>query len=238
MFSPAVANIATRVLTGEGWSDLRLRPNIRDHWWAYVAAWLGTSILVGAGVGLYVALELVGLVSAPTANQPVSLVGVVLTLTLSPVISTLVAVGEEFGWRTYLLRKLEPIGIGHALVVHGLIWGVWHWPVIALGYNYGFKYPAAPWGGLAMMTIATVAIGTVIGAVALLTDSVWPAALAHGTLNAVGSIAALVSGIGIVAATPVAAVGVVPWVIVAVVILTRADQIQTLSLADGDFELS
>jgi CAAX amino terminal protease family. len=214
------------VLTGEGWSGLRLWPNIRDHWWAYVAAWLGTSILVGAGFGIYVALKLVGLVSAPASTQAqLSLVELALTLTLSPLINTFVAVGEEFGWRAYLLRKLEPMGIGRALVIHGLIWGVWHWPLITLGYNYGFNYPAAPWGGLVVMSIATVAIGTVIGTAALLADSVWPAALAHGTLNAVGSIGVLVSGIGIVAATPVALVGVIPWAIVAVVLLSRADRI-------------
>jgi len=234
MFSPAVANVATRLLTDEGWTDLRLRPNLRGNWRPYVAAWLGTSVLVGAGMGLYVALESAGLVPPPSGDQPaLGLVGIVFTLTLGPVINTLVAFGEEFGWRAYLLQKLEQLGVRRALLAHGVIWGVWHWPVIAMGYNYGLDYPAAPWAGLAMMTVATVAIGTVIGAIALRADSVWPAALAHGTLNAVGSAAVLVSGVGIVAAAPVALVGVVPWAVVGAVILLRSERFDASSQVTG-----
>jgi len=227
MFSPAVANVATRLLTDEGWTDLRLRPNLRGRWQPYVAAWLGTSLLIGAGSGLYIVLQRAGLVSATSGGPDVTTAALVVALTLGPAINTLVAFGEEFGWRAYLLQKLEPLGVRRALLAHGVIWGVWHWPVIAMGYNYGFDYPLAPWGGLAMMTVATVAIGTVIGALALWADSVWPAALAHGTLNAVGSLAVLVSGIGIVGAAPVALVGVVPWAVVAAVILVRSDGVET-----------
>ena len=219
MFSPAIANVATRLLTDEVWADLRLRPNLPERWRAYVAAWLGTSVLIGTGFALYVALQQAGLVSPSGGGPDVGTAGIVVALTVGPAINTLVAFGEEFGWRAYLLQKLEPLGVRRALLAHGVIWGVWHWPVIAMGYNYGLEYAFAPIPGLAMMTLATVAIGTVFGALALRTDSVWPAALAHGTLNAVGSFAVLVSGVGLVGAAPVALVGVVPWVAVAVVLL-------------------
>lgn len=241
MFSPAIANVVTRLLTDEGWAGLRLRPNVRGNWRPYVAAWLGTAVLVGAGMGLYVALESAGVVPPPsTGRSSIGIVGIVFTLTLGPLINTLVAFGEEFGWRAYLLQKLEPLGVRRALLAHGVVWGVWHWPVIAMGYNYGFDYPAAPWTGLAMMTVATVAIGTVVGAIALRADSVWPAALAHGTLNAVGSAAVLVSGVGIVAAGPVALVGVVPWAVVGAVVLLQSERFDTPSqVTDGtDADLS
>ena len=234
MFSPAVANVATRLLTGEGRDDLRLRPNLRERWGSYVAAWLGTSVLIGAGFGLYVALQRVGLVTPASGGPDVGTAAIVASLTLGPAINTLVAFGEEFGWRAYLLQKLEPLGIRRALLAHGVIWGVWHWPVIAMGYNYGLDYPLAPWGGLATMTVATVAIGTAFGALALWADSVWPAALAHGTLNAVGSLAVVVSGIGIAGAAPVALVGVVPWAVVAGVVLARPGGVSTSELVPGD----
>jgi len=234
MFSPAVANVATRLLTGEGWDDLRLRPNLRGRWQSYVAAWLGTSVLIGAGFALYLALQQAGLVTPADGGPDVGTAAIVVGLTVGPAINTLVAVGEEFGWRAYLLQKLEPLGVRRALLVHGVIWGVWHWPVIAMGYNYGLGYPAAPWLGLAMMTAATVAIGTVLGTLALWADSVWPAALAHGTLNAVGSFAVLVSGVGIVGAAPVALVGVVPWAVAAGVLLARSGSAPTArSHTDG-----
>ena len=39
MFAPSVANIATRLITREGWSNTLLRPNFRRGWPFYLAAW-------------------------------------------------------------------------------------------------------------------------------------------------------------------------------------------------------
>ena len=223
MFSPAVANVATRLLTDEGWNNLRFQPNVSAEWRWYVVAWLGTSALIGVGFWLYTAVGEAGLVPAAPVGPGVETAILVVSLPLGPAINTLVAVGEEFGWRAYLLPKLEPLGIRRALIAHGTVWGIWHWPLIAMGYNYGFDYPLAPWSGLATMTIATIAIGTIFGALSMRTGSVWPAALAHGTLNAVGSLSSVVSGVGLAGAAPVGLIGVVPWVAAAGVVLVLAD---------------
>jgi membrane protease YdiL (CAAX protease family) len=223
MFSPAVANVATRLLTDEGWTNLRLQTNVSMEWGWYMIAWLGTSALIGVGFWLYTAVGEAGLVPAAPVGSGVGTATLIVSLTLGPAINTLVAVGEEFGWRAYLLPKLEPLGIRRALIAHGTVWGIWHWPLIAMGYNYGFDYPLAPWSGLATMTIATIAIGTIFGALSMRTGSVWPAALAHGTLNAVGSLSSVVSGVGLAGAAPVGLIGVVPWVAAAGVVLVLAD---------------
>jgi membrane protease YdiL (CAAX protease family) len=158
----------------------------------------------------------------------------VASLTIGPAVNTFAAAGEELGWRGYLLPKLEPLGARRALVAHGAVWGVWHWPLIAMGYNYGFVYPLAPWSGLATMTVAAVAVGTVFGALSMRTDSVWPVALAHGTFNAVGSLGAVVSGVGLVGAVPVGLVGVLPWAAVAGAVLALADGGRSADPAAGD----
>lgn len=229
MFSPAVANVATRILTDEGWDDLRLRPNLSADWVWYIVAWLGTSVLIGVGFWLYAGLGRADLVPAAPVGPGVGTAAVVASLTIGPAVNTLAAAGEEFGWRGYLLPKLRPLGVRRALVVHGAVWGAWHWPLIAMGYNYGFGYPLAPWSGFATMTAATVAAGTVFGALAMATDSVWPVALAHGTFNAVGSLGAVVSGVGLVGAVPVGLVGFVPWAAAAGTTLWLADDIATVS---------
>ena len=60
------------------------------------------------------------------------------------------------------------------------LWGVWHSPFIAMGYNYGSEHPAA--GILAMIVFCT-ALGCVQGWIFFRVRSVWPAALLHAAIN-------------------------------------------------------
>jgi hypothetical protein len=102
------------------------------------------------------------------------------TLPVAAVINLLPALGEEVGWRGWLLPKLMPLGTLPALLVSGVIWGLWHAPVILLGYNY----PDAPgWLALTAMVGMCTVIGAVFGWLRLRSGSVWPAALAHAAFN-------------------------------------------------------
>jgi hypothetical protein len=59
------------------------------------------------------------------------------SLITAPIFNTLFALGEEIGWRGYLLPKLMPLGKKRAYLLLGVIWSAWHWPLIAVGFNYG-----------------------------------------------------------------------------------------------------
>nr|WP_062339357.1 CPBP family intramembrane glutamic endopeptidase [Herbidospora sakaeratensis] len=98
-------------------------------------------------------------------------------------INLIPALGEELGWRGWLLPKLMPLGTLPALLISGVIWGLWHAPLILLGYNY----PDAPgWLGLTAMVGMCVLVGAVFGWLRLRSGSVWPAALAHAAFNGAG----------------------------------------------------
>jgi membrane protease YdiL (CAAX protease family) len=209
MFSPALANVATRLLTDEGWSDLMLRPNMRERWRTYLLAWLGPVVVIAVGALAYFAVRPS---TFQVADQPVAVV-VAASVTLGALVNTAFAFGEEFGWRAYLLPKLRPLGDRRAVLLHGIVWGVWHWPVIAMGYNYGLDYPRAPVPGLVTMVIATVGLGGFHAYVTVRSGSVWPAALTHGTLNAVGSTTVLFAGMemNLLGPGPVGLVAALPW---------------------------
>jgi CAAX protease family protein len=74
-------------------------------------------------------------IGEPTPGKPMGSLLAILTFVGIP-IGTLLAFGEEFGWRGYLLPKLLPLGEVKAALIVGLIWGPWHLPVLIVGLNY------------------------------------------------------------------------------------------------------
>jgi membrane protease YdiL (CAAX protease family) len=97
-----------------------------------------------------------------------------------------VVIGEELGWRGFLLPRLRSLGFWKANIFLGTVWGLWHAPLILLGYNY----PSAPVQGLFFMCGFCIVIGTLINWSSWVTGSVWPAAFGHGAIN--GSAGAIV----------------------------------------------
>lgn len=105
-----------------------------------------------------------------------------LALVAGPTVNGLAAFGEEFGWRGFLQRELAPLGFWPSSLVIGVIWGLWHVPLIIGGYNY----PGMPVTGVFMMTLFTVVWSPLHAYFAVQGQSVIPAAMMHGTINAVG----------------------------------------------------
>jgi len=99
---------------------------------------------------------------------------------IGPIFNMPFTFGEEWGWRGYLLPKLLPLGQWRALIIGGVIWGLWHAPVIALGYNY----PLHPRLGVLLMICFCVLLSIILGWTRLATGSIWPAVIGHASLNA------------------------------------------------------
>ena len=103
---------------------------------------------------------------------------------LSAIWLSVCALGEEIGWRAYLYPKLEEVmGEGKALLVGGVIWAVWHFPMIYIGHNFGKGYWGEPWTGFAAFTVCCVTIGSVLYFFTKKTKSVWVAGFMHSIHN-------------------------------------------------------
>lgn len=100
-------------------------------------------------------------------------------------INALFGFGEEAGWRGFLLKELKPMGFYRASLIIGLVWGIWHIPVILQGHNYGEHHIA----GIFMMTGWTVLLSPLLIYAVNKTGSVVAAAVMHGVLNASPGIA-------------------------------------------------
>ena len=106
---------------------------------------------------------------------------------LAPFFNMLFALGEELGWRGFLLPRLLPLGQWQAIIITGVVWGIWHAPAIIQGLNY----PGYPFAGIFMMIVFCVLLGTILSWLYLNTRSPWTTALAHGAVNAVAGLPVL-----------------------------------------------
>lgn len=201
MWGPGLgAILATRYTAGQPLRTLNLRrlgPR-RFYLWAWL---LPVALAVVAGILTFAfgaghvdwTFEAIRQAMADAPGGDAVPPGVVLaaqiasSLTLAPLLNTVFALGEELGWRAFLLPRLTHLGQWRALLIVGVIWGVWHAPVIAQGHNY----PGQPIVGIFMMIAFTVLVGIIFGWLYLETESPWASALAHGTLNATAGLSVL-----------------------------------------------
>lgn len=202
MFIPAISSIITRKLTGEGFRGLMLRLNFKTNVKYYALAWFLPSIYILLGALLYFAINpgdfdpnltvISNMLQAngadPAQAKTILLLQIGQGFLIGPIINIIPTLGEELGWRGYLFPKLcERFTMVKAIVISGVIWGIWHAPMIAMGHNYGVGYAGAPWLGILMMTLFCVFFGAFCSYITIKTRSVIPAAMAHSALNAMAA---------------------------------------------------
>ena len=106
-------------------------------------------------------------------------------------INAVAAFGEEYGWRNYLVNALKGKNFWVACLFIGVVWGFWHFPIILMGHNY-FVHRTA---GVFMMVAMCLVMTPIELYLVLKAKSVYPAAIFHGTINALaGATMLLISG--------------------------------------------
>lgn len=198
MFLPAISVLFTRLLLGD-WSDCRLRLHLKGNAAPYLIGWFGPLVLIVLGAVLWFVLnpqefQVTTPQTVPDAPAAVQWIVMALLLLVAPLLNLVPCFGEEWGWRGFLMPRLcEYHSFNTSALITGVVWGLWHAPIIAVGHNYGKVWGEDPlWMVLAAigaMVVFCVVTTFLFGLIAEKTQSTWPAVLAHGCLNGAAGLA-------------------------------------------------
>jgi uncharacterized protein len=180
MYTPTLAVlIMMLVVTRDGyskagWASLGLH-RLGLRWW--LLALIGPAVVMSA---------IYGLVWSIGVGQFVLPDGFTLTLLATNVaigigISSALGLGEEIGFRGYLLPRLTQLGTTKALLLSGLMHAIWHFPLMLLTPVYPILGNWLIVGPIILLTLTTA--GVFYGYLQLTSKSVWPSTLAHGVIN-------------------------------------------------------
>ena len=247
MFCPLLAVLLVqkafqRQPTGIGW-----KVQGRRRWW--LAAWFGPAVFTVLAAVLYFAvfphrLDLSGSwlatayggeMDAETLRRELGVSNLsymletgLFAITLAPPINMLAAVGEEAGWRGYMMPHLkEQLGLLNGRLLGGVIWGVWHWPIMLLtGYEYGTNYLGAPVLGLVVWCVVCFALNTLLDWLYEKTGCIWVSAIAHGAFNAVAALFVVLTNpadsyYNVLGPMPIGLIGMLPMLALAVWLTLR-----------------
>jgi membrane protease YdiL (CAAX protease family) len=194
MFGPAIAALVVRLVRREPLRGLGLWPLGPFRWYAVAYVAVPAIIVVGAGLSLLVRYQRwdphfpAGL-SGHIPLTPTALIalGVVSAFTEGAIVNVFFAFGEELGWRGHLLPRLASLGGPQAAVTVGVIWGLWHAPIIAfygLGGTVGMD-GSGPigWAVAPFFLLTIIPLGVIYAWLRFRSGSVWPCVLAHAMAN-------------------------------------------------------
>lgn len=115
------------------------------------------------------------------SNQTLVITVMIFLLLTVGVIKNLGAtLGEEVGWRGFLIFELRKVMSFRALtIVSGIIWAIWHFPIINLMYGGGENLLLH----MGAFTIMILGVSVILAYYTFKSNSLWPAAVYHSIHN-------------------------------------------------------
>lgn len=249
MFCPLVSVLLVQKFWLHQPTGISWRPRLKGNGRYLLAAWFGPAVFTVLAAVLYFAvfphrLDLSGSwlatayggeMDAQTLRRELGVSNLsymletgLFAVTLAPVINMFAALGEEAGWRGYMMPHLKAqLGLLNGRLLGGVIWGVWHWPLMLLvGYEYGTNYLGAPVLGLFVWCIVCFALNTLLDWLYEKTGCIWVPSIAHGAFNAVAALFVVLTNpadnyYNVLGPAPIGLIGMLPMLAAAVWLTLR-----------------
>lgn len=215
-FGPALAVLITKYAIKEPLGmNLWLKPEGRKTAKYVAIGWFGPLALIAVGVLFYFVLfhhQFDGSMQAMVADlrkeaegakaltdaqiRQTLHINIVLNVFMAPFYNMFVCIPEEFAWRGYLLNAFcERYPRWKAVLINGLVWGVWYIPMMAMNLFYGDAYKGNMVLGVVYLVVYTMIYCTIFNAIyAFLTikcHSCIPAMLASACVASMGGVGSL-----------------------------------------------
>jgi len=190
MWCPALAAFATlklnrRSLSDLGWKWPPTKYALMSWYVPLLYASIAYAIIWASGLGGFPNHEfvssLVVRMGLPVSPAVATLLYVLLAGSFGLVRGLSSALGEEIGWRGFLVPELSKnMSFTATAFLSGVIWSLWHYPILIFAdYNAG----TPTWYGLSCFTVMVIAISFVFAWMRLKSGSLWTGALLHASHN-------------------------------------------------------
>lgn len=233
---PVVTVWIVRRITGvESKSKLSLK--VWKNWKMWLFSAVVPAVMIVLGAVLYFSLfpgeysrvfevgQLMGSDARIPIAKPLSFIVICVLIGVLCFPIQLLELGEEVGWRGYLLWfQVAKYGERKAVLINGLQWGLVHLPLIFLGFNYSLDNPGAPWTNMAMMVLVCTVMGIGLSYVTLHTGNCMYAAIMHGVVNIVGEFPVFCSvslKSGLLGPNPTGLVGMTFLILLAIILFFK-----------------
>lgn len=191
MWCPALAGVATQRIFGGGLTAFGWQPGRARYYAAayllpmayalpvYLLVWIGG--LGGLDVAGFAARKAADFGWAGLPDAAVVAAYVVLAGSVGVIASLSRALGEEIGWRGFLVPELSKVtGLHGTALISGLMWALWHYPVLIFGdYNLGAPMVYS----LGCFTVMVLGVSYLMAWLRLASGTLWTAALLHAVHN-------------------------------------------------------
>lgn len=250
MMMPLVSVVITTLITKNRFKDVWIKPNFKGNLKHYLIAWLAPVVIIVFGAGLYFLIfpaqfdpqmttfidstknQMTTLGQTPPSTEELRsliIVQLIASIFIAPIVNFITCLGEELGWRGYLLPELcKEYKPAKAIIISSIIWGIWHAPMVAMGHNYGLGYLGAPWTGILSMIVFCIATGALLSYVTLKTKSSIPATIGHSMINGFSALGIMFSSSTnmnpFIGPMPVGIVGGIGFIIVAIICLIKINK--------------